>query len=148
MVTINLTRNPNSNTSNTAYSTGKVCKKAQHQSDPTHRDMLVVLPRVIGSCHDRFLCDPLQEVINLAVQSIKFEDLLQLSTALPCQVLQPCVQLVHLRLPHCNRITGDKRTSHGHSVLYCTLEQLPKGIKLKWQYLSKHPSIKLVWQYP
>lgn len=58
--------------------------------------MLVVLPRVVGSGHCGFLCDPLQKVVDFAVQGVELEDLLQLATALSSQVLQPRVQLVHL----------------------------------------------------
>lgn len=76
----------------------------------THRDVFVVLPKLMGSRHHLPLRDPLFQVVHLPLQLAQAEMFLKLGTALLSQVLQAGIQLVHLALPEGDPLTVGKGT--------------------------------------
>lgn len=74
----------------------------------TYSDMLVVLSQLVGSGHHLPLSDPLLQVIHFSVELEETETLIQLPTTFLRQILQPGVQLIHLRLTHPNTLAAGR----------------------------------------
>lgn len=89
--------------------------------------MLVVLSQLMGSGHHLPLSDPLLQVVHLPVELEETETLVQLPSALLCQILQPGVQLIHLRLAHPNTLTAGRRQTirnYGSFLLLSSLASI------------------------
>lgn len=64
-----------------------------------HRNMFIILPKLVGGGHHFPFRDPLLQVIHVPLQLAETEVLLQFGPALLSEVLQAGIELVHLALP-------------------------------------------------
>lgn len=84
----------------------------------TDSDVLVVLSQLVGSGHHLPLSDPLLQVVHLSVELEETETLVQLPPTLLRQILQPGVQLVHLRLTHADTLAAGRGGERFLSVFF------------------------------
>lgn len=96
----------------------------------THRDVLVILPQLVGSCHHLPFRNPLLQVVHLAVQLEQPVSLVQLAPSLFSQILQARVQLIHFGLAHADTLAGKTESSQSSSSF--------TNNKSKWKKPNPH----------
>lgn len=70
--------------------------------------MIHVLAHLLRGGHHISLCDPVLQVLHLSAQQEVVVAVIQLLPAVLCQLLQPCVLLIHLALSPDDLLTADK----------------------------------------